>query len=329
MGLSSLKIQEHIDHWSKELSLPKHSAYRSKWPKYLFHHASLQNACKILEAKALLSRNDIGNVVHDDVAPVEIINSRADAHRYTRLYFRPKNPTQHQVEGIRKYEDLYSKNDPNAHIPMLYMFIFSAASVLKLQSTRFSNGNMQSNQTQFGDSEAFFEKIPFDRVFHEGSFSSEEKSKILAARNAEVLATSPLDLIEHLGFVFCRSEAERLSLIHTCKNIDPFLKKKIRTFTEVGVFESHFAYVRNVDLTYSTCVIEFSPRRDGQVVEVELQLLNNLKDEVRRLAPRTVDPSIGLVVQFPPITDGEYVVRIKIDSHLAYSNQHTLNDIPF
>jgi hypothetical protein len=329
MGLSSLKTKEHIDRWGKELSLPKASAYRSKWPKFLFHHASLQNACKILEAKALLSRNDIGTVAHDDVAPAQIISARIDAHAFARLYFRPKNPTQYNVEGIRKPEDLYL-NDPTAHIPLLYMFMFSAESVLKLASTQFSNGNMQSKSTQFNRTEQFFDAIPFDKVFHEGFYTPEEGAQIRTARNAEVLAQSPLDLIEHLRFVLCRSEAEKLTLLHTCKKIYPYLKVKVRTFTEVGIFESRFAYVRNVDVTYDSCLIQFSPRKDGKTIEVEIELFDHRNKVVRALTPSEIDPTKRLRFNFGvPLLNGRYSLKIRVDKHLAYSNEHLLDDIPF
>jgi hypothetical protein len=219
VGISLEKAQSHIAQWCATLSTPKAHDYRRKWPKYFFHHASLTNATGILQAGALLSRNDAASQIHDDVAPTEVISRRSDAHQFARLYFRPRTPTQYQVEGIRKAGECYL-NDPSNHVPVLYMFLFSAESVLTLDDTQFSNGNMQSPHTKHAGTDEFFDSIQFKKVFHEGSFDQSEKDAILKARCAEVLTSSPLPLNEHLKFILCRSEAERHTLLNAYPNAD-------------------------------------------------------------------------------------------------------------
>lgn len=329
MGLSLAKAQSHIVKWCESLSTPSAHNYRRKWPKYLFHHASLTNAAGILQASALLSREDAALRIHDDVAPAEVISRRSDAHKFVRLYFRPRTPTQYQVEGIRKADECYL-GDISNHIPVLYMFLFSAENVLTLDGTQFSNGNMQSPQTKYDGSSEFFDSIQFDKVFHEGSFDQSEKDTVLKARCAEVLTSSPLPLNEHLKFVLCRSEAERHTLLNAHPYANSALKAKIRTVTEVGIFQSLYTYVKGVDLLSDNCLIQFAPRRDGKAVECELFVKNVDGHVIRRLPAKSIDPAKRLRVTFgQPLSTGQFQVEIYLERHLAYRNSHLLDDLPF
>ena len=329
MGISIAKARSHIEQWCETLRTPSGYVYRTKWPKYLFHHASLSNAASILNAGALLSRHDAANLVHDDVAPAEVIARRDDAHEFARLYFRPRTPTQYQVEGIRKADECYLGDSSN-HVPMLYMFLFSAESVLTLDGTQFSSGNMQSPQTRFDGTEIFFDSIPFGKVFHEGSFDQSERDAILKARCAEVLAKSPLLLTEHLKFVLCRSEAERHTLLDFHPQADAALKARIRTFTEVGIFQSQYTYIKGVDLVANSCLIQFAPRRDGQSIECDLFVRDSGGHVIRHLPQKLIDSSKRLRVNFNnPLGMGTFRIEIHLEGHLAYRNTHLLDDLPF
>lgn len=329
MGISYAKAQSHIAKWCESLSTPSAHNYRRKWPKYLFHHASLTNATGILQAGALLSREGAALRIHDDVAPAEVISRRSYAHKFVRLYFRPRTPTQYQVEGIRKADECYLGEISN-HIPVLYMFLFSAESVLTLDGTQFSNGNMQSPQTKYDGSSDFFDSIQFDKVFHEGSFDQSEKDTVLKARCAEVLTSSPLPLSEHLKFVLCRSEAERHTLLNAHPDANSALRAKIRTVTEVGIFQSLYTYIKGVDLLSDNCLIQFAPRRDGKAVECELFVKNVDGQIIRRLPLKSIDPAKRLRVTFgQPLSSGRFQVEIYLEGHLAYKNSHLLDDLPF
>lgn len=267
--------------------------------------------------------------MHDDVAPAQIIAARADAHRFARLYFRPRTPTQYQVEGIRRNGDFYLNNSAN-HVPLLYMFLFSTESVLTLPNTHFSNGNMQSPNTTFGHTEQFFNSIAFEKVFHEGSFSANEKDQILKSRCAEVLAQSPLDLAQHLKFVLCRSDAERNTLLHSCGAIGAGLKNRVRTFSEVGIFQSEFPYVRSVDLNAEHCLIEISPRRDGKPISFEMIVFGAQDQRIQELNSVQIDPAKRLRVNFSQsLMNGSYRLEMKIDGQTAYKNEHVVDDLPF
>lgn len=329
MGISLKMAQDHIKKWCDSLSNPSAYNYRCKWPKYLFHHASLTNATGILQTGNLLSREDAATQTHDDVAPLEVIARRSDAHKFARLYFRPRTPTQYQVEGIRKATECYLGNTSN-HIPVAYMFLFSSESVLTLEGTHFSNGNMQSPNTKYEGTDEFFNSILFGNVFHEGSFQQSEKDTVLKARCAEVLTDSPLRLDQHLKFVLCRSEAERHTLLNSYPDASTELKSKIRTVTEVGIFQSHYSYIKGVDLTAASCLIQLAPRRDGQKIECELYVKDFEGKIVRHLPETTIDPAKRLRVNFGrTLESGTFELEIYVEKHLAYKNLHLLDDLPF
>ena len=58
----------------------------------------------------------------------------------------------------------------------------------------------------------FFEKLPFNQIYHNSWLGEAEKQKIIASRHAEVIVPGLLDL-EALRFIWCRSEAEKETLI--------------------------------------------------------------------------------------------------------------------
>lgn len=329
MGISLQAAQEHINNWEKELKKSAGHAYRSKWPKYLFRHEKLENAVKILLDGLLLSRNDAENKIHDDIAPSTVISRSTYSHQFSRLYFRPKNPTQFHVEGIRQKTDPFLTNDPTVHAPVLIMLVFRASSVLALEDTSFSNGNMQAAQVQYGDTEEFFQKIPFNEVFHNGALDSSEIKKITFSKCAEVLAKSPLNLASHLAFVLCRSEAERKTLLHYLPELDERIKQKIRTTSEVGVFFNDFTYVKEVDVSSEGLSFLLNPRKDNKDVVFSIEILNTDTNSVIFTAKdKTISTSKKLRITHP-LAEGSYKVTIELDGHLAYRANSTVTDLPF
>lgn len=98
----------------------------------------------------------------------------------------------------------------NAHAPVLIMLVFDARPVLSLENIRFSNSNMQTGAIE-QNTETFFQTIPFEKVYHEGALGGDRS--IIAHRCAEVLAPSPLTLEGKLKWIYCRSEAEKMTLL--------------------------------------------------------------------------------------------------------------------
>ena len=328
MGLSQARIEKHVSQWESEFKKDPSRGYRTKWPKYLFRHERVESAARVLTAGCLLSRAAATQYGFTDIAPPEVIGLRDTAHALVRLYFRPRNPTQFHVEGIKRAGDFFEGNS-SVHAPVLIMFMFKSSSVLELETTQFSNGNMQRIDARKGNSEEFFETIPFDRVYHDQAFSPNEKDTILFSRCAEVLAESPLSLSDHLAYVLCRSEAERRTLLHLAPNLPDELKKRIRTYSEVGIFQNSHAFMKSVSVGPNGVTFAIHPRRDGQDVKLAIEIRSvRSADIVASVVDKMITPS-KLWNMKRDLSEDRYLVAIHIDDQLAYQAISSVSGQPF
>lgn len=151
MGLSPAVARAHIDDWEAALGRGNR-LYRRNWPSRLFRHEPLENAVEILRSGTLLSRTASEGRRVRDIAPPGIIQRRHEAHDYVRLYFRPKNPTQYHIEGIRRPAEYYQGH----HAPVLIIFVFGAQDILTAPGVEFSDGNMQAGATRKGSTNREF-----------------------------------------------------------------------------------------------------------------------------------------------------------------------------
>ncbi len=325
MPISDQLASSHIAAWEEKLKTQISYSYRSLWPQFLFRHERVENAARILIDGNLLSRNGANGLGAIDIAAQNVIQTRDDAHKYARLYFRPKTPTQFSVEGIKKADEL-RQGEENAHAPVLVMFIFYAKKVITLPGVGFSNGNMQSQVTQFGFDETFFKNIPFQDVYHEGPFGPD--TSIKRSRCAEVLAPSPMPLSNGLAGILCRSTAERRTLIHLLNNQSNLWKDKIKVFTKPGIFQSDWAYVYTVNLATNELELVLHPRKDSRHVDVTVSI-QNITSKVVIKWSGTINPAERLRLMLNPPLHGEFVVSIWLENHLAYQAQTTIDDLPF
>lgn len=335
MGLSRAFLEAHILHWESELD-GSYYTHRSKWPSRLFHHAPLQNTVPILESGRLLSRIDSENHRGLDVAGPNIISSRDIAHKFVRLYFRPRTPTQYAIEGIQKPSD----DTHGAHAPILYMLVLDARKILLSQGVKFSDSNMQSGLAQYSDTEDFFSQIEFDKVFHEGGIGGDRS--ILRCRCAEVLAPSPLALRGTLQWVYCRSEGEKLTLLH---KLSPEARRKwadkIIVSDDLVVFQKRFPFVKSVSLSKKGVVYQIAPRPDLAKISVDVEVFDRNGDRIlyNRLPALATAPNLDSSaierstatkwLSAIPLRDGKYLVRLTLEGHLAFESLLTLQTTPF
>ena len=312
MGLSSGFKSAHITEWEKRLSTP-FQAYRAKWPSRLFHHAALENAALILRSGKLLSRQDSEGVRAVDVAPAALIDHRTRAHQFARLYFRPRTPTQYWIEGIRKPPEYYQ----GKHAPILIMFVFDAKRVLSLPGMRFSDGNMQSWTTNDGDTEEFFGRIEWDSVFHNSATSDHQ---VRVRRCAEVLAPSPMHIRDALQWIFCRSRAERATLIHALGSHASSWRDKIQVSDDMQVFDKRYVYVDRVTLQNDGVVFQLHPREDGRDVALALRVWDDVGkriiDAARSLNP--IPPSNGAWISRCALQPGVYAIQIYLEGSCGF-----------
>lgn len=274
MPLSETEVDAHIAKW-EDYYRGKAYSHRAKWPSRLFHHAPLENAVSILRQGHIRARNDPENGLPRDVAGQTIIGLRDHAHPYVRFYFRPRTPTQFYVEGIRKPEDC---EDFGVHAPILVMLVFSAKPILLRQGTQFSDENMQRGSALVGSDNNFLQTIPFEKVYHEGGLCGDRS--IIGHRCAEVMTPSPLSLAGHLQWIYCRSEAERQTLLFKLGDMADTWRDKIRVSDDIKVFHRLLSYVEHVHLATKGVIFELHPRNDGKPVTIEINVYDPIGDQI-------------------------------------------------
>lgn len=325
MAISDQCVDAHILRWSTYLGKTAYP-HREKWPGCLFHHAPLTNATLILEAGAVKSRNDVAGQGGVDVAAPGVIGTRDDAYPFSRFYFRPRNPTQFNIEGIRKEEDCRF----GVHAPILIIFVFDSKKILTRPGTRFCDRNVQLGAAVISETDAEFGAIPFDKVYHEGPY---QDLSIKDHRCAEVLAASPLSLDDHLLFVCCRSDAERDTLLSSLnwKTREKW-KSKVIVSDGLRVFEKRYPFVQDVNLSAKGVTIRINPRYDRRNIELRIEAFLNGNDRKINFFNDDIaatPSSGGRWYVKADLEDGFYNVVVHIDGHLAYSHEHLIGDVVF
>jgi len=246
------EIQHHIETWTKRLEP------LDWWPRFVYHFTDVQNVASILQSGHLYSRTEAsrqGLMTVDNASPEIISKTRSKHLRYVRLYYRPKTPTQFCNEGIRPL----GKRDLGAHCPVPVYFCFDALTVLALDETQYSDGNMGSPRASHSAGRNFFFDIPFQLVFHNRSFPPNQRNEVIFRRNAEVLVPDSLPLDPALKFIACRSEPERQTLLHLLPtDLRRHWSARIR-LGEPGFFERRWTYVEEVVAVDHVLVFSFNP----------------------------------------------------------------------
>lgn len=327
MALRTAFVDEHIARQTQRLT-SEYYPHRRHWPARLFHHAPLENAVAILQAGFLRSRNDPLNPHPRDVAAPDVINTRADAHDYVRLYFRPKTPTQYSIEGIRKPNECpYGEV---THAPFLVMFAFDARSVLCQPHVRFSDRNMQLGATVSGDTEEYFGQIPFEKVFSEGNTGGDRS--ITDARSAEVLSSSPLSLPDCLREIYFRSEPERDTVLHMLGAQRETWAKMGHVSDALKVFQKRHTFVQEVSLTPEGITFLLNPRHDLAKIKVTISITDAAGGRVADFYNEALDarpPGNNRWIYKHAFADGTYTVEIHLEGHLAYRAMIPLDSILF
>ncbi len=326
MALSRTFIEEHIAGWEGRLRGGFYP-HREKWPSRLFHHGPIENIVSILNSGLLRSRADPMNPRVRDVAGAGVIDVRAAAHRFVRLYFRPRTPTQFHIEGVRKEGDC--QYGPHAHAPVLVMLVLDARRVLSLPDVCFSDRNMQMANVPVMKTEAQFAAIPFDKVFSEGGTGGDRS--VIEHRCAEVLTPSPLELADCLQWVYCRSEAERAFLINELGREGLRWLPKIIVSDDLKVFEKKFAFIDDISLGSEGVIFRLSPREDRRDINVRVELwdeagaqLLNFENEMSAI-PR----GAARWIVKRELNDGLYRVRVQLEGHRAFEGRMSVGDVLF
>lgn len=189
---------------------------RRWWPQFLFHYTDIRNAVRVLQDGCLYSRKhleDYEQLIVSSGSSDVLSTTEAGVKDCVRLYFRPQTPTQYHVEGIRSKAILAASKFPDAHCPVPVFFLFDASDILTRADSRFSDGNLGAGRAKLFSTAEELENLPWKSIYHTGSMDISQRDTVVFHRHAEVVVPRQLDL-SALRFIYCRSEAERETLLY-------------------------------------------------------------------------------------------------------------------
>lgn len=299
---------------------------RQWWPRCIFFFADLPNALRILEGGKLVCRNQAQMAV--DTGSKAVLDMTAVRWKdCVRLYFRPRTPTQHQIEGFRPSEKFGSLGK---HMPVPVFFIFDSKDVLTRKTTQFSTGNLSQNPP-VGDTAAFFESIPFEKVYHDSWMRDEEKSDIKFHRHAEIIVPHELNL-DGLKRLWCRSEAEYQTLLHL---LPAPLVKKYKSIIGLGKRPSlHFSkwtFVERVVLELNRMTFTFNQSSSTPGPFAARVEVTNMKDMAQyKWESTNFQASQTLTINIPQVSGPTtYEVNFLLDGVIAYAGRFSPTEAAF
>lgn len=193
---------------------------------------------------------------------------------------------------------------------------------------------MQSSFVHYGSKFEDFQKIDFSKVYHEGGIGGDYS--IIPARCAEVLASSPLEIDQHLQFILCRSQAERKTLLHALGGDASKWADRIRASDDIQVFQKEYCYLEEVSISSRGVTFRIHPRQyEAPIqVQVEARYASNNEAVVKfGPAPLTAIPGNGstqwIAESGNELNAGNYIVSIWLEGHLAYCAELSLEPAPF
>ena len=315
-------IRQHIQTWSQRLG------NLNWWPRYVYHFTDVHNAINIIQKRYLYSRAEVERqdlMIVDNASPVVIRQTQPEHLNYVRLYFRPRTPTQYRNEGIRPIDQ---RELDGAHCPIPIYFCFDAFTLLTLDETEFSNGNIGSQRAIHSQERDFFFNIPFHLVFHDGWFSPEERDEIIFRRNAEVLIPNKLALEPALKFIACRSVAERQTLLHLLPiGLASRWASRIR-LGEPGLFYRRWTYIEEVVIVEDQVIFRFNPStRTPGPFDVKFTYKEEGTEVERMKQSRKLALNGPLPIRIPGARWG--TATLHLNDSLAFAGLLLFEEIPF
>lgn len=297
---------------------------RQWWPKYLFHFTDVRNAVQILNSGYLNSRNFINAAggIPTDIANQGIITgTREDIKNYVRLYFKPRTPMQHSIEGFRL------NSTARGHCPVPVIFMFGSKEVLGLRDSQFSEGNLGVVGTNLQSTITEFKNLPFQSIYHD--FPVFDR-RIIFHRHAEVVVPNQLPLDGFLKSVWCRSKSELDTLTHYL-SFDVWQKyqNKLGSNPKFSLFYEKWPYINSVELSENNAKIDFhKPGRPSDLGPFKLRVDILSTDVNYRGNSHFVEESNFFCNQPMIINTSNipykksYKVICYIDGHLAHSSYY-------
>jgi hypothetical protein len=299
-------------------------------PKFVYHFTHMDNAKNILHSGFIYSRKKA--LEHDlmevDNASDEVINITSDHWKsFARFYFRPKTPTQYNNEGIRCSANM---SGLNSHCPVPIFFLFDSKEMLTREDSSFSKGNLAVTNEAFNDG-ASFAQMPFQYIYHEGSYDPIYQGYIKNHRHAELIIPEQCSL-ESLRAILCRSEGEKETFLNL---LDSEVKRNYEDITFVDTrndfYNGEYTYVEKANLTKEQIVLTINKGLGQPTFNAFLEIKEHSTNIVYRwrkedFTPRQLEPFDLVNLQ----DTTSYDVKFYLDDHLAYCGYFEDGDIlPF
>jgi len=192
---------------------------------------------------------------------------------------------------------------------------------LCLDNSKFSEANLAI----FGQKEKLvstakdLKLFNFREIYHDGAFAPEDRSRIVAHRNAEIVVPRELDL-SSLRYICCRSRAEKETLLHL---LPPRIVEKwgSRIYVKPALYKRNWAFIETVFLDEQNAVFEFSP--DARVPEPFDAKISVKRGDVvmQRFRNKTFKASGKAAASFRERLE-VYEIEFLLDEHIAYSGRY-------
>lgn len=162
-----------------------------------------------------------------DVADQGALWHNPEAHKFARLYFRPRNGFHFKTEGTKSKSDPH-RRDPHMSIPIIFAFDF--VTTITLPNSFFLPVNFAIGAQEVLDCDAEFDTLDFDKIYNDRPLPSShyERQIIQASRMAEVVVKGGLTL-DSLAAVACRTIHEERTLLYRLRDLGDRIP---RIFTE-------------------------------------------------------------------------------------------------
>ena len=231
---------------------------------------------EILRSGQLLSRKMASEkgAIQTDIAPTTILEHDQRSLCYTRLYFRPRTPTQFHIQGIKPAAEFYYGKNAG----VLAMMLFDAEGLLKVNSTKFSTGNLQSQESELLDGDSNFDKLEFDAIFHD---SPQQDPEITRKRCAEILVESPLILADHLKYIVLRTAAD-VKMFKIClreNGLDHY-SPLVRKSSDASIFFNQFTALDFIDTGPNIFRFKLKPAKSNPEVKVKFCVKKTSTDQI-------------------------------------------------
>jgi hypothetical protein len=315
------------------------------WPYFLFHFSDMQTVADTLKDGALLSpaaratfaerrfsaeqssawESAEKSRLGDSMTP----HRRLKRNRWdntVRLYFRPRTPDLFSSEGPRPVE----RQRPNTYCPLPVYLLFDLEAVICQSEARFSDGDV-TDTGKTSKAATAFRDLPFDLIYHDSWFQSDEKDEVMRHRRAQVIVPDKLAL-ESLQYIWCRSPAEYETLRHLLPaDVWATWRDKITARMEFNLFNRKWAYVEEAMLSPTQARLRFNPcesRLDCGPFAARAEVIANGATHRWQQENFVVDEdfTVDLSEMATATAPQSYSLRLYLNDDLAYAGSYAPDD---